>query len=226
MKDVSESLAIAIVPVTPFAQNCTVLKDRATGRGAIVDPGGDTPRILAAVDAGGVEVERILLTHGHVDHAGATEAMRRALGVPVIGPHRADGFWLDSLAHQAAAFGLSRDTQACTPDRWLEHGDVVEVGELRLDVLHLPGHTPGHVAFFHAPSRLAVVGDVLFQGSIGRTDFPKGDYDTLIRSITERLLPLGDDVTFLPGHGPTSTLGHERRTNPFLLDPDAYRMPR
>jgi len=223
MRQVSEELEVAVVPVTAFAQNTTVLRDRATGRGAVIDPGGDLDRIRIAIAAGGVEVEKILLTHGHVDHAGATAALARELGVPVEGPHEDDRFWLESLPHQAAAFGLGSDAEVCEPDRWLVDGDRVTVGELELEVLHTPGHTPGHVVFFHRPSRLVVVGDVLFQDSIGRTDFPKGDHATLIRSITEKLLPLGDDVTFLPGHGPTSTLGRERRENPFLVNPGAGR---
>jgi glyoxylase-like metal-dependent hydrolase (beta-lactamase superfamily II) len=223
MQVVSEELEVEVVPVTPFAQNCTVLRARASGKGAVIDPGGDVGAIRAAIERGGVEVEAILLTHGHVDHAGATAELARDLSVPVVGPHEDDRFWLDSLAHQAAAFGLGT-AENCTPDRWLVDGEEVEVAELRLEVLHCPGHTPGHVVFFHRPSRLAVVGDVLFQGSIGRTDFPKGDYDTLIRSIQEKLLPLGDDVTFLPGHGPPSTFGVERTSNPFLVDPEAYRM--
>jgi len=221
MQEFSEHLDVSIVPVTPFAQNTTVLRDRATGRGAVVDPGGDLDRIRVAIAAGGVEVEKILLTHGHVDHAGATAALARELGVPVEGPHEDDRFWLESLPHQALAFGLGGGAEVCEPDRWLVDGDRVTVGELELEVVHTPGHTPGHVVFFHRPSRLALVGDVLFQGSIGRTDFPKGDHATLIRSIEEKLLPLGDDVTFLPGHGPTSTFGREREQNPFLVPPGA-----
>ena len=218
MQQVSDHLELEVVPVTPFVQNTTVLRDRATGKGAVVDPGGDLDRILAAIAAGDVAVEKVLLTHGHVDHAGATAALARELGVPVEGPHEEDRFWLDSLPHQAAAFGLGGDAEVCEPDRWLVDGDTVTVGELELEVLHTPGHTPGHVVFFHRPSRLVIVGDVLFQGSIGRTDFPKGDYDTLIRSIRDKLFALGDEVTFLPGHGPASTFGEERQTNPFVSD--------
>ncbi len=216
-QDVTDELAVAIVPVTAFAQNATVLLDRTTGRGALVDPGGEGARLLAVAAERDVVLEKILLTHGHVDHAGATESLRRELDVPVIGPQEEDAFWLDSLPHQAAAFGLGSDALACRPDTWLEHEDRVEVGSLAFEVLHLPGHTPGHVAFFQREAQLVLVGDVLFRGSIGRTDFPKGDHATLLRSIRERLLPLGDEVTFLPGHGPTSTLGRERRENPFLV---------
>ncbi|HED66362.1 MAG TPA: MBL fold metallo-hydrolase [Planctomycetes bacterium] len=223
MHEVSETLAIEIVPVTPFQQNTTILRDRATGKGAIVDPGGEGERLIAACARDEVEVVAILLTHGHVDHAGAATELARHFAVPVIGPGEGDRFWLESLPQQAASFGLGHPAEVVRPDRWLEDGDTVEVGELRFEVLACPGHTPGHVVFFHRPSKLLIVGDVLFQGSIGRTDFPKGDYDTLIRSIQEKLLPLGDEVTFLPGHGPTSTLGRERIGNPFLVHPEAYR---
>lgn len=215
-------LEVAICPVTPFAQNASVLRCTTSGRGALVDPGGEPERLLAAARELGAELEKILLTHAHVDHAGAVAVLAREQGLPIEGPHRDDAFWIEGLPEQAAMFGLGR-AESFAPDRWLEGGDVVTVGEARLEVLHCPGHTPGHVVFFHRPSKLALVGDVLFQGSIGRTDFPRGDYDTLIASIRERLLPLGDDVRFVPGHGPTSTLGHERRTNPFLLDPDRFR---
>lgn len=211
-----------IVPVTPFEQNCTVLRCEATGKGAVVDPGGDLDRIESVIREQGIEVEKILLTHGHVDHASAATELARRLAVPIEGPGREDQFWLESLPMQAATYGLG-PAEVVEPDRWLEHGDTVTFGEVTLEVLHTPGHTPGHVVFFEPQSRVVIVGDVLFQGSIGRTDFPRGDYDTLIRSIQERLLALGDDVRFLPGHGPGRTLGEERRTNPFLLNPAAYR---
>jgi glyoxylase-like metal-dependent hydrolase (beta-lactamase superfamily II) len=216
----SDALEIEVVPVTAFQQNSCVLRCRASGRGAIVDPGGELERLIAA--ASGVELEKILLTHGHIDHAGAARDLAERLDLPVEGPQREERFWIDMLPQQAAMFGLEQ-SRAFEPDRWLERGDTVKVGELELEVEHCPGHTPGHVCFLHRPSRFALVGDVLFRGSIGRTDFPRGDYDTLIRSIRERLLPWGDDVRFLPGHGPMSTLGTERATNPFLLDPEAYR---
>jgi glyoxylase-like metal-dependent hydrolase (beta-lactamase superfamily II) len=218
----SDALEIAVVPVTAFQQNCCLLRCRNTGRGALVDPGGEPERLLEAAEAGQVALEKILLTHGHVDHAGATAELAERLELPVEGPHVEERFWLERLEQQAAMFGLgtSRNVE---PDRWLTRGDRVAVGALEFEVEHCPGHTPGHVVFFHRPSRFALVGDVLFHGSIGRTDFPRGDYDTLIRSIRERLLPLGDDVRFLPGHGPMSTLGVERESNPFLLDPEAYR---
>jgi glyoxylase-like metal-dependent hydrolase (beta-lactamase superfamily II) len=210
-------MRVAVVPVTPFQQNCSILWDPATMRGAIVDPGGDLDQVLAVVQREGITVEKILLTHAHVDHAGATAELERRLGVPIEGPHEGDRFWIEGLAKQAQMFGLKCEG-GFEPTRWLHDGDTVSVGSLTLDVRHCPGHTPGHVVFVHAPSRFAIVGDVLFQGSIGRTDFPGGDYDTLIGSIRERLFPLGDDVQFLPGHGPTSTFGAERRSNPYVGD--------
>jgi hydroxyacylglutathione hydrolase len=210
-------MRIAVVPVTPFQQNCSIVWDSATMSGAVVDPGGDLERVLARARQEGVQLEKILLTHAHIDHAGATAELKRRLTLPVEGPHEADRFWIDALEEQGRMFGLD-SAGSFTPDRWLNDGDRVTVGGLELEVRHCPGHTPGHVIFFHAPSRLAIVGDVLFKGSIGRTDFPGGDYDTLIRSIRGKLFPLGDDVQFLPGHGPPSTLGEERRSNPFVSD--------
>lgn len=215
-------MEVTIVPVTAFQQNCSVLRCPATGRGAIVDPGGDLERVQSVVDEAGIEVERILQTHAHIDHAGATAELARRLDVPIDGPHQDDQFWIDLLPEQGSMYGIS-PAEVFAPQRWFVGGDTVRFGEVELEVLHCPGHTPGHVVFFHRPSKVALVGDVLFQGSIGRSDFPRGDYDTLIRSIQEELLPLGDDVTFVPGHGPTSTFGHERETNPFLLDPARYR---
>lgn len=205
----------AVVPVTPFQQNCSLLWCEATLKGAVVDPGGDVDRILRAVEATGMTPEKILVTHGHIDHAGAVKPLADRLGLPIEGPQREDAFWIEGMPLQSQMFGFP-PTPTFTPDRWLEHGDTVTVGELTLDVVHCPGHTPGHVVFVHGPSRLAVVGDVLFAGSVGRTDFPKGNHAALIRSIKERLLPLGDDVAFIPGHGPMSTFGRERMTNPFL----------
>ena len=222
MQALSDALEVAVMPVTPFQQNTSLLRCRVTGRGAIVDPGGEVPRLRAWIEREGVEVEKVLLTHGHLDHAGGAAELARALGVPIEGPEREDLFWLDGIPMQAGMFGVPGG-EVPHPDRWLEGGDRVRFGDVELEVRHCPGHTPGHVIFFHAPSRFAIVGDVLFQGSIGRTDFPRGDYDTLIRSIREQILPLGDDVTFLPGHGPTSTIGAERRSNPFLVDPERMR---
>jgi len=215
-------MQVSVVPVTPFQQNASILRCEASGKGAIVDPGGDLDAILAAVERDGVEIEKVLLTHGHVDHAAGATALAQRLGVPIHGPHEDDRFWLESLPDQAQMFGLPA-AEVVVPDLWFVEGDTVEFGEVVLEVLHCPGHTPGHVAFFDRAGQLAIVGDLLFQGSIGRTDFPKGDYDTLIRSLQEKILPLGDDVRFISGHGPNSTIGEERRTNPFLLDPDRFR---
>ena len=213
-------LRYVVVPVTPFEQNCTVLWCSETMRGAVVDPGGDIDRILGEVARNGVSLEKILLTHGHLDHAGGAADLAMQAGLPIEGPHRGDQFWLDGMAQQCRVFGVA-EMQSFTPDRWLDAGDQTRVGNLVLEVRHCPGHTPGHVIFFVAEARLALVGDVLFAGSVGRTDFPGGDHDTLIQSIKNELLPLGDDVAFVPGHGPMSTLGEERRTNPFVTDRSA-----
>jgi hydroxyacylglutathione hydrolase len=207
----------AILPVTQFQQNCSFLVCEDTGKLAICDPGGDIASIEAAIRELDAEPEKILVTHGHIDHAGAVAELARKLGIPVEGPHEDDRFWIDMLPQQSQMFGFP-PAEAFTPDRWLHHGDTVTVGNLTLEVLHCPGHTPGHVVFWQPQAKLAVVGDVLFAGSIGRTDFPRGDHATLVRSIRERLFPLGDDVAFIPGHGPMSELGHERRTNPFVSD--------
>ncbi|MCP5268763.1 MAG: MBL fold metallo-hydrolase [Zoogloeaceae bacterium] len=204
-----------IVPVTPFQQNASVLWCEATRRAAVVDPGGDLASILRVVEQEGLTLEKILVTHGHIDHAGGVAELAERLSIPIEGPHREDQFWIDGMPQQSKMFGFP-EVKSFTPDRWLEDGDRVTVGNEELQVIHCPGHTPGHVCFHHAPSHLAVVGDVLFQGSIGRTDFPKGDYDTLIDSIRNRLFPLGDDIDFIPGHGDMSSFGVERRTNPFV----------
>jgi hydroxyacylglutathione hydrolase len=204
-----------IIPVTPFQQNCTLLVCPETAETAIIDPGGEPERILMAIDEMQARPVAVLLTHGHLDHVGAAPALAQTLGLPIIGPQREDAFWLNALPQQAQMFGLPPQ-QAFEPDRWLEDGDTVEVGAQRLEVLHCPGHTPGHLVFFDPASKLAQVGDVLFRGSIGRTDFPRGNQSDLIASIRKRLFPLGDDVTFIPGHGPIGNLGEERRTNPFL----------
>jgi len=210
------SLRAAIIPVTPFQQNCTLLWSEATKRGAVVDPGGDVARIMDAVQQTGVAVERILLTHGHIDHAGGAAELKERLGVPIEGPHEADRFLLERLADSGRSYGIfgARDV---LPDRWLAEGDEVEIAGLPFSVLHCPGHSPGSVVLVNGEQRFALVGDVLFQGSVGRTDLPGGDAEALIRSIKTKLLPLGDDVVFICGHGPTSTIGQERATNPFLL---------
>jgi len=211
------SLDYRIIPVTPFEQNCSLIWCTETMKGALVDAGGDIERLQAAAAGLGVSIEKLLLTHGHIDHAGGTGVLARNLGVPIEGPQREESFWIDQLPQQSRSFGFPR-AEAFTPDRWLEDGDSVSVGKEALQVLHTPGHTPGHVVFFHAPTKLAIVGDVLFAGSIGRTDFPRGNHRDLIASIRNKLWPLGDDVEFIPGHGPMSTFGAERRSNPFVAD--------
>ena len=206
-----------VIPVTPFQQNCSLTWCEQTGAAALIDPGGEAERLLAAVAQRGLRLEKLLLTHGHIDHVGAAFELATQLGIPIEGPQRADAYWLESLPQQCEMFGFP-PTPAFTPDRWLEDGDRVNVGLEELEVLHTPGHTPGHVVFYHRADQLAFVGDVLFQGSIGRTDFPRGSYPELIASIRHKLFPLGDDVTFIPGHGPASTFGEERLTNPYVGD--------
>jgi hydroxyacylglutathione hydrolase len=211
------TLRAVVVPVTPFAQNCSVIWCDEAGTGAVIDPGGDLERVLEVVDSNRVKLAKILLTHAHIDHAGAVADLARRLSLPVEGPHPDDRFWIEQLPQQGQMFGLGQ-SGSFEPTRWLGQGDTVSVGNVTLEVRHCPGHTPGHVVFYEPGARLAFVGDVLFAGSIGRTDFPRGDYDTLIRSIRENLFPLGDDVRFVPGHGPMSTFGQERKTNPFVGD--------
>jgi len=206
-----------IIPVTPLQQNCTIFCCPETLDAAIIDPGGEVDRIVAAIAKLGARPTQILLTHGHIDHAGGAGRLAVRLGLPIIGPHRDDAFWLDALPDQARMFGLP-DCQPLTPARWLEGGETIQVGNQTLEVLHCPGHTPGHVVFLHRPSGLAQVGDCLFRGSIGRTDFPRGNHADLVRSIRDVLFPLGDTVRFIPGHGPMSTFGEERRSNPFVGD--------
>ena len=203
------------VPVTPFQQNCSIVWCDQTMEGAIIDPGGDLPLLESTARRLGVTLKQILLTHAHIDHAGGAAALARELALPIIGPHPGDQFWIDALAQQARQFGFAA-VEAFTPTRWLHDGDHVQVGQSTLDVRHCPGHTPGHVVFHSAQARRAFVGDVLFAGSIGRTDFPGGDHDTLIASIAGRLWPMGDETVFIPGHGPESSFGRERRTNPYV----------
>jgi hydroxyacylglutathione hydrolase len=205
------------VPVTAFMQNCSILMCEETKAAAIVDPGGDVERILASLDKMGAKAEKILLTHAHIDHAGGTAELVKRLQLPIEGPHRGDQFWIDALPEQSQMFGFP-NVESFTPDRWLVDGDKVTVGTVELDVIHCPGHTPGHVVFYQPQQKLALVGDVLFRGSIGRTDFPRGNHADLIHSIREKLFPLGDDIRFVPGHGPESTFGYERQTNPFVSD--------
>ncbi len=203
------------VPVTPFEQNCSIVWCDRTMAGAVIDPGGEIDRIRAEAKRLGVALKQILLTHAHIDHAGGTAALAAALQVPVVGPHPADQFWIDGLPMQARQFGFP-PAGAFTPSRWLHDGDTVQVGQSELAVRHCPGHTPGHVVFHSGEAKRAFVGDVLFAGSIGRTDFPGGDFDTLIASIRDRLWPMGDDTVFIPGHGPESSFGQERRHNPYV----------
>ncbi|WP_123035759.1 MBL fold metallo-hydrolase [Haliea alexandrii] len=211
------SIQVTIVPVTAYQQNCSIIKCVETGKGALVDPGGDVERVLEAAEKMGAAIEKILLTHGHMDHCAAADVLRQQLAVPIEGPEKEDAFWIDRLPEWCQMSGFPH-ADAFAPDRWLEQGDTVTVGAQTLQVFHCPGHTPGHVVFLHSGERVAWVGDVLFQGSIGRTDFPRGDHDQLIHSIRDTLFPLGDDITFVPGHGPTSTFGQERRSNPFVAD--------
>ncbi len=210
-------MKICTISVTHYQQNCSLLWCEKTSEAAFVDPGGDIDRLMAAADQYGVTVAKILLTHGHMDHVGGTAELSKRLSVPVIGPHRDDAFWINDLKGQAQMMGFP-PVEAFEPDQWLNEGDTVTVGESTLSVHHCPGHTPGHVVFFQKDVGVAFVGDVLFKGSIGRTDFPRGDYDQLVTSIRTKLWPLGDEVTFIPGHGPTSTFGDERRNNAFVAD--------
>jgi hydroxyacylglutathione hydrolase len=213
---VEPPLRLGIVPVTPLQQNCSLIWCTRTMRGAFVDPGGDLGQLRQALRNTGVTLEKILVTHGHLDHCGLAGEFAKEMGVPIEGPQEEDRFWIAQLDEDGPRWNM--EAHSFEPDRWLENGDKVSVGELELDVYHCPGHTPGHVVFHHAASKLAIVGDVLFQGSIGRTDFPRGDHQQLLDSITGRLWPLGDETTFVPGHGPVSTFGNERRSNPFVSD--------
>ncbi len=206
-----------IIPVTAFQQNCSLLICQATKKAALIDPGGEPERLLAAIQAEGATLEKIFLTHGHLDHVGASKALSEQFNVPIEGPAKGDDYWLEGLPDYAEMMQFPK-TEAFVPTKWLVEGDELQVGEVRMKVFQTPGHTPGHLIFFEPEEKLAFVGDVLFQGSIGRTDFPGGDYHTLIQSIVTKLLPLGDDVRFVPGHGPMSTLGFEKQHNPFLQD--------
>ena len=206
-----------IIPVTPFEQNCSLIWCERSLEAAIIDPGGDLDRLESAVSEAGVTLSKILLTHTHIDHAGGTAELARRHDLPIEGPQEEDRFWIESLPEQAERFGFP-PAEVFEPDRWLNQDESVTVGTEQLQVHYCPGHTPGHVVFFNENDRVAIVGDVLFKGSVGRTDFPRGDHATLIASIRQRLWPLGDDVTFIPGHGPTSTFGEERSSNPFVGD--------
>mgnify|MGYP000666368844 CR=1 FL=1 len=206
-----------IIPVTPYQQNCSLIWCEKTKQAALIDPGGEVQRLVDAIDAEGLTLAKVFLTHGHLDHVGGTSELVERYQLPIEGPHQDDLFWLNGIENQAKMMGFP-PVKGFTPSRWLQNGDRIEVGEVALDVYHCPGHTPGHVIFHHEPSKTAFVGDVLFNGSIGRTDFPRGDYDQLVGAIRDRLWPLGDDVTFVPGHGPKSTFGYERANNPFVAD--------
>ncbi len=206
-----------IAPVTPLQQNCTIVWCAKTKKAAVIDPGGEVPRLRKAIEDQGLTLEKIWITHGHLDHAGGAATLKLETGVPIEGPHPDDQFWIDDITTNGERWGMP-EARAFVPDRWLGDGDVVTLGETRFEVIHCPGHTPGHVIFFHREARFAQVGDVLFQGSIGRTDFPRGNHADLIASITQKLWPLGDDVRFVPGHGPMSTFGAERRSNPYVAD--------
>lgn len=210
-------MRVSVVPVTPFQQNSSIIICDETNKAAVVDPGGELDRLLDVVESEQAELEKILVTHAHIDHAGGVAELARRLQLPIEGPHQEDQFWIDMLAEQAQMFDFP-DSEAFVPDRWLDDEDTVCVGKLEFLVKHCPGHTPGHVIFYQEQNRLAIVGDVLFQGSIGRTDFPRGNHTDLIDSIRVKLWPLGDDVQFVPGHGPTSTFGQERQNNPFVAD--------
>jgi glyoxylase-like metal-dependent hydrolase (beta-lactamase superfamily II) len=206
-----------VVPVTPFQQNCTLVWCTKTSKAAIIDPGGEVDGLIELAKTRGLELAKIWVTHGHLDHCGGAAELREKTGLKIEGPHPDDAFWIDQIEASAPDWGM-RGARGFTPERWLADGDVVELGDTSFEVRHCPGHTPGHVIFFHRQARFAQVGDVLFRGSIGRTDFPRGNCEQLIGSITGRLWPLGNDVTFVPGHGPTSTFGEERRSNPFVAD--------
>jgi glyoxylase-like metal-dependent hydrolase (beta-lactamase superfamily II) len=216
MTDEQHKAGAAIIPVTAFQQNCTLIWSEPDKRGVVIDPGGDIELIMQAIEKSGATVERILLTHGHIDHAAGADELRERLKVPIEGPHLADKMLLDNLTRQGAAYGMA-EARNVTPDRWLNDDDTVNIGSLVFKVMHCPGHSPGSVAFFNDEMRFAIVGDVLFNGSVGRTDLPGGDHETLLNSIRTKLLPLGDDVGFICGHGPGSTIGDERRGNPFLV---------
>jgi glyoxylase-like metal-dependent hydrolase (beta-lactamase superfamily II) len=205
------------IPVTPFEQNCSLLWCDETMQASVIDPGGDLALVLGEVKRLGLDLRQIWITHAHIDHAGAAAELAQSLHIPIIGPHPDDQFWIDGLPQQGRMYGFP-NAQAFVPQRWLRDGDTVKVGNCELSVRHCPGHTPGHVVFYSASIQRAFVGDVLFAGSIGRTDFPQGNHAALLASIRERLWPMGDNTTFIPGHGPESTFGQERRTNPFVAD--------
>jgi len=211
-------IQLRVIPVTPLQQNCSMLWDTATMEGVFVDPGGEPEKLLKTAKEAGVTIKELWLTHGHLDHAGGAEDIRAELGVPVIGPHEDDLFWLEQIEASYAKYGMPGMGKDVVPDRYLKDGDVLSLGKMEFGVAHTPGHTPGHVVIYNKDLKIAFVGDVLFRGSIGRTDFPRGDHATLIKSIQEKLWPLGSDMRFVPGHGPASTFGQERANNPYVAD--------
>lgn len=217
--DMTENtLDLRIIPVTPFQQNCSLMWDTKTMDGILVDPGGDAEKVLHGVKQHGVKIKEIWLTHGHLDHAGGAEDIKAELGVPIIGPHKDDQFWMDQISADWEKYGQKNMGRNCKPDRYLKDGDELELGGVKFGVVHCPGHTPGHVVIYNTDMKLAFVGDVIFKGSVGRTDFPKSNPEQLVDSITKKLWPLGNDMRFIPGHGPMSTFGEERRSNPFVGD--------
>jgi glyoxylase-like metal-dependent hydrolase (beta-lactamase superfamily II) len=217
MSSAPSPIGVFVTPVTPLQQNCTTVWCTATNKAAVIDPGASAEAILGEIGRRGLTLDQIWITHGHLDHAGGAADLQERSGAPIIGPHPDDQFWIDGIPQQGRLYGLP-DARSFTPTRWLAQGDELTLGETSWEVFHCPGHTPGHVIFFNRASRFAQVGDVLFQGSVGRTDFPQSDHAALIRSIVDNLWPLGDDITFVPGHGPISTFGAERRSNPFVSD--------
>ncbi len=224
MTQTSSPIGVFVTAVTPLQQNCTTVWCTATMKAAVIDPGGSVDAIIGEVARRGLTLDQIWITHGHLDHAGGAAEMAEKSGAPIVGPHPDDQFWIDDMEVQGARWGLP-EARVFTPSRWLADGDVVTLGETSWEVAHCPGHTPGHVIFFNRAARFAQVGDVLFKGSVGRTDFPRSDPDALIRSVVTKLWPLGDDVTFVPGHGAISTFGEERRTNPYVSDGAIARTP-
>ncbi|PHY12691.1 MBL fold metallo-hydrolase [Caulobacter sp. B11] len=217
MSQTEPPIRAVIAPVTPLQQNCTIVWCAKTLKAAIIDPGGEVPRLMQVLKDQGLTLEKIWITHGHMDHAGGAAELKRLTGAPIEGPHPDDQFWIDQIQMTGERYGIP-EAQSFVTDRWLDDGDVVTLGETQFEVIHCPGHTPGHVIFFHREARFAQVGDVLFQGSIGRTDFPRGNHQDLLDSITQKLWPLGADIRFVPGHGPMSSFGAERRSNPYVSD--------
>jgi len=218
MTDKTPKIELRILPVTPLQQNCSLLWDADTMEGVLIDPGGEAERLTGEAEKLGVTIKEMWLTHGHLDHAGGAKDIREATGAPIIGPHKEDQFWLDQIEASYEKYGMAGMGKDVTPDRYLEEGDVLKLGDVEFGVVHTPGHTPGHVVIYNQELKIAFVGDVLFRGSVGRTDFPRSNPAQLIESIKTKLWPLGNDMRFIPGHGPASTFGQERKDNPFVGD--------